>query len=365
MIVTTIKIYWFSIKSHVVFVKSKKALVNYIKMEVRFCNSFVSLNYKKMKKIITTAFTIFTFASLYGQSYPTNGLVGFWAFDGNFFSNTNISMVPADIENSEFGPDRKNKQSGAFACSQRNRLTLDGSSEELQPNNISVSLWFKPNLLNLGLYPILAKQGNQANTFNAFAIGLVNSEDNNSSEIYCQIGINDTMIKVGKNMNLKSIDEVWTHVVMTYNGIDINLYMNDTLIGTKAATGAIDFSKANTAQIYGSDYTGWFDDLAIYNRGLNKAEVTHLFTGTAPSTNVKNIKANNNLSIYPNPAQHILQIVGLKDLQTALIVNNLGQTTEVNVINNSIAIGNLASGVYSIQTKDEKGNLYTNKFIKE
>jgi hypothetical protein len=318
-----------------------------------------------MKKIITTVFAICASASLFGQTVPTNGLVGFWEFDGNFFSNTNISMVPTDIDNIEFERDRKNKQSGAFACSQRQQLTLDGSRQELRPNNISISLWFKPNLLNLGFYPILAKQGNKANSFNAFAIGLVNSEDNNNSEVYCQIGINDTMVKVGKNISLKSIDEVWTHVVLTYNGKDINLYMNDTLIGTKAVTGAIDFSKANIAQVYGSDYTGSFDDLAIYNRGLNKSEVTHLYTGTAPSTNLKNVKANLNLAIYPNPAQHILQIVGLKDVQSALIVNNLGQSFEVNIINNTIAIGNLASGVYNIQTKDTFGNVYSNKFIKE
>ena len=43
----------------------------------------------------------------------------------------------------------------------------------------------------------------------------------------------------------------------------------------------------------------------------------------------------------------------------------MGQTSEFDIINNSIDISTLPIGIYTIQIKDEKGNLYTNKFIKE
>lgn len=88
------------------------------------------------------------------------------------------------------------------------------------------------------------------------------------------------------------------------------------------------------------------------------------FTINAKTTSVKEITLGK-VSIYPNPAQKILYVNSTVEIKSAILINNVGQTTEVNLVNNTIEIGNLLSGVYIIQVKDFQGNLYTNKFIKE
>lgn len=88
------------------------------------------------------------------------------------------------------------------------------------------------------------------------------------------------------------------------------------------------------------------------------------FTINAKTTGVKEITLSK-VSIYPNPAQKILHINSNVEIKSAILINNFGQTTEVNLVNNTIEIGNLLSGVYTIQTRDVFGNLFTNKFIKE
>ncbi len=88
------------------------------------------------------------------------------------------------------------------------------------------------------------------------------------------------------------------------------------------------------------------------------------FTIAAKTTSINELTINK-VSIYPNPASTALQINSGKEIKIAVIINNLGQITEVDIKNNSIEIGNLLGGIYILQTKDVFGNLYTNKFIKE
>lgn len=320
-----------------------------------------------MKKIITTVFAICASASLFGQSYPTNGLVGFWGFESSFLSNSNITLTRSNSDVGVFVSDRKDKSESAFNVNGALKLSLDPEVyPATKPNNISISVWIMPNIANCGYYPILAKQGNLDNTFNSFTLGLVNNKDNPlKSEVYGQIGIDGVIYKVSKLTDLALINNVWTHLVLTYDGSDIKLFMNNNLLDSKTKIGTIDFSKANTSQVYASDYNGLFDDLAIYNKALNTTEITHLFTGTAGNTSVTKINTESGFTIYPNPAKNILQISSDKEIKTAVLINNWGQITEVDIINNRIEIGNFLSGVYVIQIKDKKGNLYTNKFIKE
>lgn len=88
------------------------------------------------------------------------------------------------------------------------------------------------------------------------------------------------------------------------------------------------------------------------------------FTIAAKTTSVNELTIYK-VSVYPNPASTILQISSEKEVKTAVVINSLGQITEVDIKNNSIEIGNLLAGIYILQTKDVFGNLYTNKFIKE
>src|SRR5262249_20434970 len=69
----------------------------------------------------------------------------------------------------------------------------------------------------------------------------------------------------------------WSHLALTYDGTTLRLYVNGTLVGSQAKTGAITTS-TNQLQIggdsiYGQYFSGAIDDVRVYNRPLSAAEI--------------------------------------------------------------------------------------------
>ena len=69
----------------------------------------------------------------------------------------------------------------------------------------------------------------------------------------------------------------WSHLAMTYEGTTLRLYVNGTLVGTRAATGAL----ASTTQplrfggngVWSEWFEGSMDEIRIYGRALSAAEI--------------------------------------------------------------------------------------------
>jgi hypothetical protein len=70
---------------------------------------------------------------------------------------------------------------------------------------------------------------------------------------------------------------VWTHLAATYDGSNVKLYVNGTLVGTVAATGSIVQTAAALQLGAASAIGGWFrgriDEVRIYNRALSPQEI--------------------------------------------------------------------------------------------
>ncbi len=78
---------------------------------------------------------------------------------------------------------------------------------------------------------------------------------------------------------------------------------------------------------------------------------------------------NNNgiVSVYPNPTKTTLFIETENNtIHQCLITNSIGQVLQTEKLNgNSIDVSGLPKGIYFIQLKDKKGQVFTSKFIKE
>jgi hypothetical protein len=70
---------------------------------------------------------------------------------------------------------------------------------------------------------------------------------------------------------------VWTHLVVTYDGAQLKLYVDGALVGTTAQTGAIVASDGKLTiggnTFWGEYFTGLIDDVRIYNRPLSITEI--------------------------------------------------------------------------------------------
>jgi len=76
----------------------------------------------------------------------------------------------------------------------------------------------------------------------------------------------------------------------------------------------------------------------------------------------------NNISIYPNPANAILNIANIEGVDQIKIANLLGQTiSTISVSGNSVAlnVNNLKSGIYFVSLLKDNSVIVTRKFIKQ
>ncbi|MEL6559137.1 MAG: LamG domain-containing protein [Bacteroidota bacterium] len=75
----------------------------------------------------------------------------------------------------------------------------------------------------------------------------------------------------------------WHHVIFTYDGNDLKLFIDGTEVASEAISHVVNYSEGNPLQIgfyatqsSGNYFSGSIDDVRIYNRHLNNSEITAL-----------------------------------------------------------------------------------------
>ncbi len=99
------------------------------------------------------------------------------------------------------------------------------------------------------------------------------------------------------------------------------------------------------------EYVCWVDDI--------------IFPGNTMILNVGSVVADNDVTIYPNPANDIINVQG-EDIQYVEIYNSIGLKVLDKNVNNSesINIAGFASGIYFVRVVDREGNISTTKIVK-
>ncbi len=105
--------------------------------------------------------------------------------------------------------------------------------------------------------------------------------------------------------------------------------------------------------------------------GNCKQDLTSFYLTNNPTNSINEVKEKNKISVYPNPATTQLNITSVSNIKTILVYNVTGQLVKElicennNLKNVSLAIDELAPGMYMIQIKDEFDAKLSSKFIKE
>lgn len=85
-------------------------------------------------------------------------------------------------------------------------------------------------------------------------------------------------------------------------------------------------------------------------------------------TSILHKNINKNLIVYPNPTNSVLNISDAQNLfenSTIEIVNFLGQNVLFIAFQSQIDISKLESGIYTLKIKDDTGNFFTAKILKQ
>ena len=297
--------------------------------------------------------------SLYNQttnsnipSYvPTNGLVGYWPFNGNANDESgngnNFNINSATISN-----DRNNQSYSAYYFNGQQYMEVTSPSFTLSPNSsFSISAWVKPDVNGeCALTSGTTESGN-------FVLGLWGASNGASFGAALQQGP-----WIGAN-SIVGISQ-WTNLTAVFDSSNLKLYKNGNLISS--ANYNYGGNPKNMPFRLGCDHAvnnksrGFIDDIGIWQRALTQSEIIALYN--AISTNIE-VGLLNNIKIYPNPSNDFINIEGLNknentviklyDLQGKLILSS-----EVKE-KGSIDISELNNGVYVILIGD-----MTHKIIK-
>lgn len=159
----------------------------------------------------------------------------------------------------------------------------------------------------------------------------------------------------------------WNHYAVSYNGTTSKIYKDGVLLSTlniaiTPTTNNLDIFKLGLLNSFTSQYfDGAIDDLKIYNYALSDAEVTNLFNNNTLTS--QNFNQNNlEVTLYPNPANDVLNIEMTNEVQLVEIYNIQGQKV-VTSNQKQINVSDLSSGMYMVKVQDSENAIATKKVI--
>lgn len=174
------------------------------------------------------------------------------------FSATNIDGTPTGTSVAKGLHDKARY----FAGTANDYITVP-HAQSLQPNQLTVSVWFKPE-----------SSVNAITKFNGSTDGWVVIPG--SSGFWCWI--NGTWNSAVAKTNLN--DGAWHHGVCTYDGQYIRTYVDGVYENATAKAGAsadLFFKNTNNLIIGANSYKGTLDELVIKNSAINAEEVQTLY----------------------------------------------------------------------------------------
>jgi hypothetical protein len=223
---------------------------------------------------------------------PTNGLVGWWPFNGN--------------ANDESGNGNNGTVNGATLTTDRfgnagNAYNFDGINDwiEISDNSsldlnfeLTLSAWINTNSISVTQRIIDKSTVGQADSW-CFDLGVMGVGD--LRLIVAGSVINQAMSQANIIEN-----NIWTHVLTTYNGTSVKFYVNGIMVYSISQIGSTP-SNNNSVRIgvnslYNNEwFDGDLDDIGIWNRALSECEIQDLYNAQINSVA-------GSIAVSPQPA---------------------------------------------------------------
>lgn len=285
---------------------------------------------------------------------PTNGLVGYWPFNGNA-NDESGNGNNGTVNGATLTTDRFGNTNSAYSFDGVNdviKVNDNPSFSFLLNDSFSINIWFEVNSF--------LTNGNEASRFisqgdgdtagqNRFWEVYLSSTNPNLIEGSFRGNVEPNEVHVGTPFTQNN---TWVMVTMirNYNN-DFKLYINGILVDTEIDSAGLANPFSQQRDIYFGAiksiqdqfrgyYQGKLDDTGIWNRALNQQEITNLYNSvnsnecltmiinTGP-LNTTPVTYTSTVNIYPNPANdHITIDCGnLANVQgwSIKITNMLGQ----------------------------------------
>jgi hypothetical protein len=243
----------------------------------------------KIRILMTALLFAVTNAFCQVPSYvPTNGLVGWWPFNGNANDESgngnNGTVNGATLTSDRFG----NSNSSFDFNGSNNFIEVQHNSTLNFTNAVSFSFWLNSPDYSLGTgnYPERNPMGIQRT---ASQSGLqFETVDNIGTCCGAQFYLGSSNGIVQYENSIAMPINSWVHLVGTYDGSVLKLYQNGVLLGS--SNNSILLTELTQSLFIGKEgalgryFKGKIDDVGIWNRALTPQEITALYSSQQINT---------------------------------------------------------------------------------
>jgi hypothetical protein len=253
-----------------------------------------------MKKIILLASLAFSInANAQVPSYvPTNGLVGFWPFNGNANdesgNNNNGTVNGATLTADRFGNANKAYNFDGV----NDYINFNSNSTFNLVNDITISCWSQS--LNSSSNQVqLVWFGDAQSAKDPYSIAISSS---NLFYFRKDVSTGSTIRQVNSTTSLNTN---YFHIIGTYNvsANKMKIYINGLLQDSINVDFSINYATQNMFLNFASAdngatqfFKGNLDDIGIWNRALTQQEITDLYNGCQLSVSTQPINQSVNIS---------------------------------------------------------------------
>jgi hypothetical protein len=231
-----------------------------------------------MKQLLTLLFIGLT--SLYAQTVPsyvpTNGLVGWWPFNGNA-NDESGNGNNGSVNGASLTSDRNSNTNSAYSFDGINDFIVANSNSLYVSDTLTISIWINTN----STPPIISN-------YTIFELG---GTGGSGVRWGCIAEPGNAVMAIGRGCGgvgnapiSTSYNGGWSNFIFVVSGLNQSIYYNGNLIGnsTNSQITSLSCSIANlyfgVSQWSSSFYfTGKLDDIGIWNRALATSEIQGLF----------------------------------------------------------------------------------------
>lgn len=147
---------------------------------------------------------------------------------------------------------------------------------------ITLSLWVKPDFVTAMERTLIAKTSGPQTNDHIWSIAFVNA-----SALRFRLRTAGTVHELSTPPS-SLFGGIWYHIVASYDGNMMRLYVNGSLMAFAPASGSIGVFPAAPASLGarsngGAPFSGWLDDVRIFDRGLSEPEVLGILLGSVPT----------------------------------------------------------------------------------
>ena len=232
--------------------------------------------------IITSSVATLTVTNGVGGGGSTSNLVGYWAFDDNLVLSNTVTSATNSVSGGSSATLTgaylwtAGHIAGAIKLTSGAYASAGSAAECNLTNSGTVAAWF--NVVGIAVHQMLVCKGNLGTDRNGYLVDIAG----NSSTPHVLVELANTSTNQIVTGTTTFSVNVWHHVAVTWDGSWVQIYIDGTLDSVGAVAQTLNVNSAASTLYFGKDngvtapYSGYLDDLRIYNYALSPSAIAAL-----------------------------------------------------------------------------------------